>query len=78
MFHFRNGFHLGFSHKPQYPNIGPGLLMNGIICVLFGLLILANPDLIAYLIAFLLIFTGGSMIWGWWKMKNPPKHWSRQ
>lgn len=44
-----------------------GLLFNGLLCVFFGLAILAAPELLAYLVALLLIIVGVSLLTAWWK-----------
>lgn len=57
------------SIPPRNP-FGPSLLMNGILLILFGLLILAEPDLIAYIVAVLLIIVGCMFVASWWRMKR--------
>jgi hypothetical protein len=57
------------SIPPRSP-FGSSFLVNGVLFLLFGLLILAEPDLIAYIIATLLIFTGASMMITWWRLRR--------
>ena len=42
--------------------MGNGLLMNGILCLLFGIAILAAPELLSYIVATFLIVLGISLI----------------
>ncbi len=42
--------------------MGNGLLINGILCILFGIAILAAPELLAYIVATFLIIVGISLI----------------
>ncbi|MDD5026108.1 MAG: DUF3096 domain-containing protein [Candidatus Peribacteraceae bacterium] len=44
-----------------------GLLFNGLLCVVFGLGILAAPELLAYLVAVFLIVVGVGLLTAWWK-----------
>jgi len=44
-----------------------GLLFNGLLCVIFGLGILAAPELLAYIVAVFLIIAGVSLLTAWWK-----------
>jgi uncharacterized membrane protein HdeD (DUF308 family) len=60
-------------HSSSIPNrspFGSSFLVNGILFMLFGLLILAEPDLIAYIIAALLLITGAGMIVTWWRLRR--------
>jgi len=58
------------SSIPTRSPFGSSFLVNGILFLLLGLLILAEPDLIAYIIAILLIVTGASMIVSWWRLRR--------
>ncbi len=62
LFHFGNG--------PRVPQFGNGLLFNGLLCVFFGLAILAAPDLLAYFVATILLIIGTSILTTWWKIRN--------
>jgi uncharacterized membrane protein HdeD (DUF308 family) len=42
--------------------MGNGLLINGILCIVFGIAILAAPELLAYIVATLLIIVGFSLV----------------
>lgn len=64
MFHL---FH--FGHK-QTPSFGTGFLFNGLLCVFFGLAILAAPELLAYFVATILLIIGTSMLTTWWKIRK--------
>ncbi len=55
---------------PTRSPFGSSFLVNGILFILFGLLILAEPDLIAYIVAVLFIFFGCSMIATWWRLRR--------
>ena len=61
--------HRHSSIPPRSP-FGPSLLMNGVLLILFGLLFLAEPDLIAYIVAVLLIIVGCMFVASWWRMKR--------
>jgi len=63
-------FHLFFQKHDQMPSFGGGLLFNGLLCVFFGLAVLAAPELLAYFIATLLIVLGASMLTTWWKIQQ--------
>jgi len=65
MFHYL--FH---HHGDRLPPLGGGLLFNGLLCVLFGLAILAAPELLAYFVATLLIVVGASLLTSWWKLQQ--------
>ncbi|MBM3231293.1 hypothetical protein FJZ28_03110 [Candidatus Peregrinibacteria bacterium] len=58
-----------FSRNPSSP-FGGGLLFNGLLCVFFGLAILAAPELLAYFVATVLLFFGATMLTMWWKVRN--------
>jgi uncharacterized membrane protein HdeD (DUF308 family) len=62
-------FHLFFRHHDRPPPaLGGGLLFNGLISILFGIAVLAAPELLAYLVAVLLIVFGASMLTAWWQI----------
>lgn len=46
------------------------LLTSGLLALLFGIAILINPDLIAYLVATFFIVVGLSLLGTWWKMRQ--------
>lgn len=60
LFHARNG---------SFPT-GGGLLFNGLLCVFFGLAILAAPELLAYFVATVLLFFGVTLLTAWWNVRN--------
>ena len=49
---------------------GSSLLINGVLCMLFGLAILAAPELLAYIVASFMIIVGASLIISWWKIRR--------
>lgn len=49
---------------------GSSLLSTGLLTLLFGIMILIQPDLIAYIVATFFIVTGVSLIATWWKMRS--------
>ena len=51
------------------PLFGPSLIVNGLLCILFGLAILAAPELLAYIVAAFLLFVGTSLLIAGWKMR---------
>ena len=55
------------SNKPQF---GGTLLFVGLLCVFFGLAILAAPELLAYFVASILLIIGASSISAWWKLQK--------
>lgn len=64
-------FHLfQFGQKPPSYQFGNGFLFNGLLCVFFGLAILAAPELLAYFVATVLLIIGASLLTTWWKIKN--------
>lgn len=66
MFHL---FHVG--HKPgPMPAFGNGLLFNGLLCVFFGIAILAAPELLAYFVAVILLVIGTSLLSAWWRVRT--------
>ena len=71
-----------FFHKPQanpYSKaIASNLLLYGLGFLLFGITILLNPDLIAYIIAILLIAIGSVLLGTWWRLKQAGKREYRQ
>lgn len=68
MLHFFKN--LGYVSQGQMRSAGSGLLFNGLLCVLFSLAIFANPDLLAFLVAVLLMIIGVSLLSTWWKVRN--------
>lgn len=46
------------------------ILTSGLMALLFGIAILINPDLIAYLVATFFIVIGLSLLGTWWKMRQ--------
>ena len=69
LFSFNRGF-LPFGNRPPIGKFGPGLLFNGIICILFGIAILMAPELLAYIVATFLIIIGVSLLAMWWKVRG--------
>jgi len=63
-------FHLFHSHQNRKMAFGGGFLFNGLLCVIFGLAILAAPELLAYFVATILLIIGVSMLTTWWKIRN--------
>lgn len=63
-----------FQHRrPSYsptPVFGSSLLTFGLFCLLFGLAILAAPELLAYLVAGFLILIGVTLLSLWWKLRR--------
>jgi uncharacterized membrane protein HdeD (DUF308 family) len=57
------------SIPPRSP-FGGSMLINGVLTLLFGIVILVEPDLIAYIVATFLIVIGVSMIYSWWKLRR--------
>jgi len=43
------------------------LLPNGLLLLLLGIAILVNPDLLATIVAFFMIFFGANLLMIWWK-----------
>ena len=56
--------------RPYGGSMGSGLLLSGILCVLFGLAIIADPALLAYIVATFFIVTGVSLLTAWWKLRR--------
>jgi uncharacterized membrane protein HdeD (DUF308 family) len=61
------------SNQPRGNQWGAGLLFNGILCVAFGLAVLAAPELLAYLVAVFLIILGSTLIAAGWKLRQATK-----
>lgn len=61
--------HLFHSRGTAFP-MGGGFLFNGLLCVFFGLAILAAPELLAYFVATMLLFFGATLLTAWWKVRN--------
>lgn len=51
-------------------SIGSGLLSGGLLSLLFGLAIIAAPELLAYIVASFFIVTGISLLLTWWGMRK--------
>lgn len=49
--------------------VGSSLLSSGLLALLFGIMILIQPDLIAYIVATFFIVIGLSLIGTWWKLR---------
>ena len=62
--------HLFNFGGPRTPQFGNALLFNGLLCVFFGLAILAAPELLAYFVATILLIIGTSILPTWWKVRN--------
>ncbi len=60
-------FHVGNNRAPQF---GGSLLFNGLLCFVFGIAILAAPNLLAYFVATILLIMGTSLLTAWWKIRN--------
>jgi len=73
MFHFFK-HSLSYVTQQQARSAGSGLLFNGMLCILFALAILANPDLLAFLVAVFLMIVGVSLLTTWWKVR----HWAKK
>ncbi|MDD3896794.1 MAG: DUF3096 domain-containing protein [Candidatus Peribacteraceae bacterium] len=59
---FLQHFSSSRQRSPMGNGMGNGLLINGILCILFGIAILAAPELLAYIVATFLIIVGISLI----------------
>ncbi len=68
--------HMSFFFRRSSDLVRPGsifgssLLSAAIVCLAFGIAILINPDLIAYLVAFFFILVGLSLLGTWWNMRR--------
>jgi uncharacterized membrane protein HdeD (DUF308 family) len=62
------------QHRSSIPTgrnpFGSSLLVNGVLCMLFGLAILAAPELLAYIVASFMIIVGASLIISWWRIRR--------
>jgi len=56
------------GNRPQ--QFGSALLFNGLLCVFFGIAILAAPALLAYFVATILLIIGTSLLTTWWKLRQ--------
>ena len=74
-FLFKRGLSFG-RQPPPMVHLSGGLLLNGILCIIFGLAILAAPDLLAFIVAIFLIIIGLSLLGAWYKVKQTAKKWS--
>ena len=66
-------FQFIYNRQPQNPYtklMASNLLLTSIFCLLFGIAILLNPDLIAYLVALFLIAVGAVLLAIWWRMRQ--------
>lgn len=52
------------------PGIGSSLLGSGLLCLLFGVAIIAAPELLAYFVASFLILIGLTLVSVWWRMSR--------
>jgi uncharacterized membrane protein HdeD (DUF308 family) len=50
--------------------MGSGLFLLGFLSLLFGLAILAAPELLAYIVASFFIVTGISCLSAWWRLRK--------
>jgi uncharacterized membrane protein HdeD (DUF308 family) len=50
--------------------MGKTFLTGGLIALLFGIAILIQPDLIAYLVATFFIVIGLSLLGTWWRLRR--------
>lgn len=63
-----------FQHRrpPYLPGgspFGSSLLCSSLFCLLFGLAILAAPDLLAHLVAGFLLLLGLTLFLLWWRLR---------
>ena len=63
-----------FLHRRPYgsgsmPAVGSSLLGAGLLCILFGLAIIAAPELLAYFVASFLLLIGCTLVGIWWRMR---------
>ena len=49
---------------------GSSLLVNGLLCILFGVVILMEPELLAYIVAVFFVLLGAMLLSAWWKMRR--------
>ena len=49
------------------------MTMNGVLLILFGILVLYEPELLAYIVAFVLIAIGASMVMAGWNLRRSSK-----
>ena len=57
-----------YESKPR-TMLSSSLLITGLLALLFGIAILIQPDLIAYLVATFFIVIGLSLLGTWWRLK---------
>lgn len=57
-----------YVSKPRSSLLGKSFLTSGLLSLLFGIMILIQPDLIAYLVATFFIVIGVSLLGTWWKL----------
>jgi uncharacterized membrane protein HdeD (DUF308 family) len=64
------------QHRSSVPSpfrgspFGSSFLLNGLLCILFGLAILSSPELLAYLVALFFIVIGASLLATWWRLRR--------
>lgn len=54
----------------QSRTIGSGLLTGGLLSLIFGLAIIAAPELLAYIVASFFVVTGISLLLTWWSLRR--------
>lgn len=63
-----------FGNKQPYEGNGTtfsgGLMLYGTICLVFGIAILLAPQLLAFIVATLLIFVGLTMLTTGWRIRK--------
>lgn len=47
-----------------------GLLSAGLLSLVFGLLIIAAPELLAYIVASFFVVSGVGMLAAWWRLRR--------
>ena len=66
-------FSLFRPHRPSYqprPAFGTTLILNGLLFILFSLLVFAAPELLAYIVAAFLLIVGVSLVAAGWRMRQ--------
>ena len=71
MFFLHRTSQQGFSGRPW----GSSLMTSGALCILFGIAIIAAPELLAYIVATFLIFIGVWMLMAWYRLRKTRKFW---
>jgi hypothetical protein len=59
-----------YGQESPLRRFGSGMLLFGSMSVLFGLAILAAPDLLAYLVASFFIAVGASLLLAWYRIRS--------